>query len=344
MTSLPRPRNGGGGACATDTRQAFGPRAGNELNSVPTEHQQQLDVGFLGLFIVQFVGAGLALRLTHQARDLHLPPCPVPVHDHMCTVVWVVLAVTVLVAVFQRDLPLLVVSAFGIVPKRRGPSILSLRVAVMIYFLLDFGALAMLIRATGGPERSLYTTFLYVLVPITIALQRQIGARTVVLFAVLTIGIFLATLWQWPSALFDPSDPQANLGSKEFQVAEARIHDDQEKHLRRSELGNPGASNATAKTVRSFERKRKCWLSTITIACVLFPTGIYLMQKRDAASSKVKAPSGDNPEPPDSAGRARTMTLSVRPGERGDRSDRMPGILAGDEFAVRGHREQSVRG
>lgn len=155
------------------------------MTTHPT-HQQ--DKGFASLAAVQVLGVVLAIGLTLYIRDDYTHP------GWMLIVVVALLALTILVAACQQDLaPVLWGDVGGNLP---GPSFLyrfNLSTAHKIYFLADFGVLAFLIHVTGGPQHSLYATFLFVLVPTSIALGKP-SVTTVVTFAGITLFIFLTLL------------------------------------------------------------------------------------------------------------------------------------------------------
>lgn len=162
--------------------------------------------GFFALASVQFLGVVLAMGLTFYINGAAIiRPIPVGWHIPMQVVVWVVLGLTIFVAVCQKDFGPQVWEAFGGDPAQ-APFFLTwfdLGTATLIYFLADFAALAFLIYATGGPQHSVYATFLFVLVPTSIALG-QPSVRKVVVFAAITLVIFLTLLWAKPPKYLMP--------------------------------------------------------------------------------------------------------------------------------------------
>ncbi len=168
--------------------------------------REEKDRGFVALATVQLLGVVLAIGLTFYMKDSYTPQISYSWYLWMQIVVWVVLALTIVIAALQKDLAPILWDAFG--GSLPGPSFLyrlDLDRAHLIYFLADFGALAFLIYATGGPQYSLYATFLFVIVPISIALGKP-NLRTVVLFAGITLFIFLTLLWLGPRADFTPPE------------------------------------------------------------------------------------------------------------------------------------------
>lgn len=163
-----------------------------------------VDNGFLALAIVQGLGVVLAIGMTICIRKAYT--IPDRWHACMLTVVVAVFGATIFVAACQEDLaPDLWVAFGGTLDEfQKGPSFLywfDLHTAHLIYFLADFGALAFLIYATGGPQQSLYATFLFVIVPISIALGLP-NLGTVVVFAGITLAIFLTLLPLKPPKYF----------------------------------------------------------------------------------------------------------------------------------------------
>lgn len=171
--------------------------------------------GFFALASVQFLGVVLAMGLTFYINGASIiRPIPVGWHIPMQVVVWVVLGLTIFVAVCQKDFGPQVWEAFGGDPAQT-PFFLTwfdLGTATLIYFLADFAALAFLIYATGGPQHSVYATFLFVLVPTSIALG-QPSVRKVVVFAAITLVIFLTLLWAKPPKYLMPLEDR-NLARK----------------------------------------------------------------------------------------------------------------------------------
>jgi len=165
-----------------------------------------VEKGFFALATVQGLGVVLAIGLTIYSRNAHA--CRIPKHWHlwMQIVVWGVFGLTILVAACQRDFAPALMVDFGGDPCE-WPFLywFDLNTAHLIYFLADFGALAFLIYATGGPQHSLYTTFLFVLVPISIALGKP-NVPTVILFAAITLFIFLTLLCAKPPKYFSASE------------------------------------------------------------------------------------------------------------------------------------------
>lgn len=164
--------------------------------------EQKKEKGFVALATVQFVGMLLAINLTFFTKNAYSREIPDGWHFAMLVVVWVVLGLTFFVTACQKDVaPSLWEDIGGNLP---GPSFLcwfDLASAHRIYFLADFAALAFLIYATGGPQQSLYTTFLLVIVPISIALGKP-NIKTVVTFASITLVIFLTLLCLDPVSHF----------------------------------------------------------------------------------------------------------------------------------------------
>ena len=164
--------------------------------------------GFIALAIVQLLAVVLALGLTFYTQDAY--PCRIPAawDSWIHKVVWAVGVLTVLVAACQEDCaPKLWLILQGTPP---GPAFLrwfDLGTAHLIYFLADFAALAFLIYATGGPQQSLYATFLFVIVPISIALG-QPGPFTVIVFAGITLTIFITLLCVKPPHYFRGADTE----------------------------------------------------------------------------------------------------------------------------------------
>ncbi len=161
--------------------------------------------GFLALLTVQFIGALLALRMTLAMKDAYNGIISDDRYSRMQNVVWVVIAITVGIALFHKGFATLLLQGIGGSQiELNSYCIFDLKNAHLIYFLADFGALAYLIYSTGGPQQSLYTTFLLVIVPISIALGNP-GLWTVGIFAVITLIIFLTLLWIKPPEEFRDS-------------------------------------------------------------------------------------------------------------------------------------------
>ena len=207
------------------------------------------DTGFLALAIVQGLGVVLAIGLTFCIQDAHTCKIPDTWLTTMKFSVCAVFVLTVLVAACQKDLaPSLWVDIGGTLPGPQFLYWLDLDAAHLIYFLADFAVLAFLIYATGGPQQSLYATFLFVIVPISIALGKP-GVGTVVVFAGITLFIFLSLLWLKPPKYFAACDD--------------------ENRARELGLGTPSEIG---------KRARKLWLGAVTTACVVFPTLVFWVQ------------------------------------------------------------------
>lgn len=164
------------------------------------------DKGFFALAIVQGLGVMLAIGLTISIKNAYSCRIPDRWHAWMQNAVWSVLVLTILVGACQKDFAPGVWEAFGGTPP--GPFFLylfDLNASLLIYFLADFAALAFLIYATGGPQQSLYATFLFVIVPITIALGNP-GLPIVLAFAAITLFIFLTLLGLKPPKYFTASE------------------------------------------------------------------------------------------------------------------------------------------
>lgn len=156
-------------------------------------HPTAEDRGFLALFIVQLVGTVLAFGTTISLKED--ATSSFPWIKLIQLVIILVFVLTLVVAAFQRDLAPMFWRAFGGAPlEPRFLYRLDLHSAHLIYFLVDFAALAFMIYATGGSIESLYSTFLFIIVPISIALGNP-GKRTIVIFASITVCIFIVLLW-----------------------------------------------------------------------------------------------------------------------------------------------------
>lgn len=181
------------------------------MNSVDSagllaQASETVDNGFLALFIVQLMGVLIALGLTFNLHKVYGDAFSESWCKAIQGTVMFVVILTLIVALGQKEFLSRIWGSFQFTPPSPDTIILvkiSVKQALCIYFLADFAALAVLIYGTGGSEQSLFSTFLFVLVPITIALGRQPGSTLVILFAGITIGIFLALLWK--HARLDPS-------------------------------------------------------------------------------------------------------------------------------------------
>lgn len=150
--------------------------------------------GFMGLFIVQLMGVLIAIGLTLSLHKVHPDPIPNQWLNVIYVLVGLVFVMTIFVAFRQTEFLSFIWNVFkgaGAAPK----GVIEVREALCIYFLTDFAVLGFLIYATGGSEQSLFSTFLFVLVPITIALGNQPGWKIVLGFAGITIVIFLVLVW-----------------------------------------------------------------------------------------------------------------------------------------------------
>lgn len=156
-------------------------------NKVETE-------GFMALLIVQLMGVLLAGGLTFSLSAVYGETFSANWIFYSRVVVSCILLLTMVIASFQTEFLSLFWSWFDFRPPAP-KGVFGVKQALCIYFLADFAALAVLIYGTGGSEQSLYSTFLFVLVPITIALGRKPGTEIVIGFAFLTIAIFLVLLW-----------------------------------------------------------------------------------------------------------------------------------------------------
>lgn len=150
--------------------------------------------GFMALLLVQSVGVLLAGLLTFSLHNIYGNNFSDSWILYIRVVVGCVAGLTLGVACFQAEFLSQIWSWFDFIPPHPKGGI-GVTQALCIYFIADFAALAVLIYATGGSEQSLFSTFLFVLVPITIALGRKPGWEIVVLFAGFTIAIFLVLLW-----------------------------------------------------------------------------------------------------------------------------------------------------
>ena len=244
------------------------------MGELPIYLAQSPDQGFLGLGMVQFVGVAIGLWVTSKVPKLYGPEFPAQLHDTMMRVVRYLLGLTSIVVLIQGDFLSFVLATFtitfdtSIIANKLG---LDLKLAVWIFFLADFAVLAFLIRATGGPQRSLFSAFLFVIVPITIALGAdRVGFETVGTFTAITIGIFLGVLW------WEPGKPASGM------------------------TGIP-RSPPTPAEIREADiaKSRKIWSSVITTVCVLFPTTVSVLQQlgptvQTTAITPLALPSGSN--------------------------------------------------
>lgn len=155
--------------------------------------------GFLGLLGVQMLGVCVALAMSAKVSKAHGIEFRSGWCRAMQAVVGCVFVCTVVVGVVQGEALQVFYRTFKIVSSSDIQAPLSLQTAHQIIFTMDFLALGFLIYATGGAQVSLFSPFLFVLVPITIALGPD-GLPSVLPFAGLTIVVFLATLWCRPPA------------------------------------------------------------------------------------------------------------------------------------------------
>ena len=151
---------------------------------------------FFALFVVQLMGTVLAAGSLIFIGEIYLESKFAP---HAVVAMWgvviTVFVVTCVVAFNHKDVGHRVWEGLGgdaaqLKRLRR----FDLASAHLIYFLADFVALAVLMYYTGGSRESLYTTFVFVIVPVSIALGCP-TKRVVIAFALISVFIFTALLY-----------------------------------------------------------------------------------------------------------------------------------------------------
>lgn len=147
----------------------------------------------LALLFVQIVGIIVAASSVIASK--FKPFCNISdqLTNYMMVALIVLLFLTLAVAFCNRDIgPTLYRGAGGTGIPPKFFRLVNLSQQVLIYTVCDLLVLSLLIYASGGSRQSLYSAFLFVIVPVTIVL-RESPVR-VGLYAFLTVFIFYGTL------------------------------------------------------------------------------------------------------------------------------------------------------